>query len=268
MQPAFNDSGRVTAMLVQEGAAVHKGDLIATMDDVPYAADSAQARAQAASLAETLARSRAGSRPEEIEQARANMDALAATLVNAKMNYERMVALAPTRAISKQQHDEAKAGALDSTAQQYEAARQTYILAVKGPRVEDIRAAEANVEAAEAAVAAAEKKFAETKLYAPEDGIIENRILEPGATWRCPNAGQTMALYNPLWYPGLCDRNRSWQDRRRDECQDNHRQFSGPRLSRLDRLYSPTAEFTPSPSKPRPAHSACLSSARLRVRFP
>jgi len=198
VQPAFNDSGRITNMLVEEGAVVHKGDLIATMDDISYAAALSQANAQAESLAETLARLKAGSRPEEIAQAKATMDALAATLVNAKINYDRMAVLVPTTAVSKQNYDEARA-VYESTRQQHEAARQAYILAVKGPRKEDIEAAEANVRAAEAAVTSARKTLAETKLYAPEDGVVENRILEPG-DMAAPNTPvYTIALQRLLW---------------------------------------------------------------------
>lgn len=264
VQPAFNDSGRVTAMLVQEGAAVRKGDLIATMDDIPYAADLAQARAQAVSLAETLARFRAGSRPEEIEQARANMDALAATLVNTKINYERMAALVTTRAISKQQHDDAKA-VHESTAQQYEAARQTYILAVKGPRVEDIRAAEANVEAAKAAVAAAEKKFAETKLYAPEDGIIENRILEPG-DMAAPNTPvYTMALYSPLWIRAYVTETDLGKIAYGMHAKITTDSFPGHAYRGWIGYISPTAEFTPKSVETAALRTALVYQLRVYV---
>jgi HlyD family secretion protein len=264
VQPAFNDNGRVTAMLVQEGDTVRKGDLIATMDDIPYAADLAQARAQAASLAETLARLKAGSRPEEIEQARANMEALAATLVNTKLNYDRMVALVSTRAISKQQHDEARA-VHESTAQQYEAARQTYILAVKGPRKEDIAAAEANLRAAEAAVAAAEKRFAETKLYAPEDGVVENRILEPGDMAAPSTPVYTIALNQPLWvraYIAETDLGKIRYGMRAEITTDS---FPGQIYQGWIGYISPAAEFTPKTVETAVLRTALVYQVRVYV---
>ena len=48
VQPTFNASGHITAMLVREGATVRKGQLLATLDDTRYAATLAQAKATAA----------------------------------------------------------------------------------------------------------------------------------------------------------------------------------------------------------------------------
>ena len=83
VQPAFNASGHITAMLVQEGAAVKKGQLLATLDDTRYAATLAQAKATAA--------------------------AARVTLLNDEVNYRRYASLARTSAASKQQRDNAKA---------------------------------------------------------------------------------------------------------------------------------------------------------------
>lgn len=264
VQLAFNDNGRVVSMLAREGAIVRKGELLATMDDVSYVAELAQARAQAASAGQTLARLKAGSRPEEIAQAKATMEALAATLVNAKINYERMVILAPTRAISKQQRDEAKA-THDSTAQQYDAARQAYILAVKGPRDEDIRAAENNFQAAQAAVASAQKRLTDTKLYAPTDGIIENRILEPG-DMAAPNTPvYTIALQQPLWvraYSAETDLGKIAQGMRAAVTTDS---FPGHVYHGWVGYISPTAEFTPKNVETTTLRTALVYQLRVYV---
>lgn len=74
---AFNDNGRIGKLLVQEGDVVHRGELIALMDDRRFAASLAAARAQATNLQQVLAALIAGSRPETIVQAKAQMDALA-----------------------------------------------------------------------------------------------------------------------------------------------------------------------------------------------
>jgi HlyD family secretion protein len=264
VQLAFNDNGRVISMLTLEGAIVHKGELLATMDDVPYVAELAQARAQAASLAQTLARLKAGSRPEEIAQARATMEALAATLANAKIVYNRKVILAPTSAISKQQYDDAKA-AYEAAAQQHEAARQAYMLAVKGPREEDINAAEANLRAAQAAVASAEKKHADTKLYAPEDGIVESRILEPG-DMAAPNTPvYTIALRQPLWvraYVAETDLGKIAYGMRAAITTDS---FPGSVYHGWVGYISPTAEFTPKSVETATLRTALVYQTRIYV---
>jgi HlyD family secretion protein len=198
VQPAFNDNGHVTAILVQEGAVVKSGQLLATLDDTRYAAALAQAEAQMQNQKQVLDKLLAGSRPEEIAQAKATMDALKATYLNDEANYRRYAILATTNAASIQQRDNAKA-AFDTSRQQYEAAKQAYVLAVKGPRAEDIAAARAAYEASVAAVALTQREFDDTRLYAAADGIVEDRILEPG-DMASPNTPVfTIALTSPLW---------------------------------------------------------------------
>ena len=98
VQPAFNDSGHVTEILVPEGAAVKRGQLLATLDDTRYAAALAKAKAQMQNQKQMLNKLLAGSRPEEIAQAKATMDALQATYLNDESNYLRYARLATTEA--------------------------------------------------------------------------------------------------------------------------------------------------------------------------
>jgi HlyD family secretion protein len=198
VQPAFNDTGAVTQMKVFEGAMLKKGELIATIDDSRYAAGLAQARQQADSLKATLARLVNGSRPEEIAQAKATMEGLRSIYDNNSILYERTVGLVPRGAASAEDRDNALAQ-LNSSRQSYEAAQQAYLLAVKGPRAEDIAAARTAHAAAEAAAALAEREFADTRLYAPADGIVEARILEPGDIATPATPVYTIALNEPLW---------------------------------------------------------------------
>ena len=198
VQPAFNASGHVTAILVQEGAAVKPGELLATLDDTRYAAQLAQANAEMRNRKQVLDRLVAGSRPEEIAQAKATMDALHATYRNDEANYHRYAKLTTTNATSIQQRDNAKAQ-FDAARQQYEAARQAYVLAVKGPRQEDIDAARAAYQASVAAVALAQRQFDDTRLHAVAAGIVENRILEPGDMASPGTPVFTIALPSPLW---------------------------------------------------------------------
>ena len=198
VQPAFNDAGHITLMAVQEGAVLRRGQLLAVLDDTRYAASLAQAKGQMQNAQEALAKLLAGSRPEEIAAAKATMDALQVTYQNDAVNYRRAVSLAITGAGTIQLRDDAKE-AFDAARQQYEAARQAYILAVKGPRTEDIAAARAAWQAAVAAVALAQRGFDDTRLYAPSEGVVEDRILEPGDMASPATPVYTIALPSPLW---------------------------------------------------------------------
>jgi HlyD family secretion protein len=60
-------------------------------------------------------------------------------------------------------------------------------------------AARATCDAAVAAVTLAQRKFDDTRLYAPSDGTVENRILQPGDMASPSTPVFTIARQNPLW---------------------------------------------------------------------
>ena len=80
-QLAFNDNDRISRILVQEGDRVTKGQLLAELDTTRLQASADKASADADAARNTLVRLRNGSRPEEIDQARANLAAAQATEV-------------------------------------------------------------------------------------------------------------------------------------------------------------------------------------------
>ena len=198
MQPAFQDTGPVVQMMVFEGARLKQGELIARIDDARYAASMVQARQQAESLQAVLSRLLHGSRPEEIAQAKATMEGLRAIYQNNETLYARTVDLLPKGVASTEDRDNALAQ-MRASRESYEAAKQVYVLAVKGPRAEDISTARRAYEAAAAAAALAERELADTNLYAPADGIVEDRILQPGDMASPSTPVYTIALTNPLW---------------------------------------------------------------------
>lgn len=264
VQPAFNDAGHITRMLVQEGAVVKRGELLATLDDTRYAAGLAQAKAQMENAREALAKLLAGSRPEEIAQAKATMDALEVAYRNDDVNYRRAIALAKTNAGTIQQRDNAKA-AFDAARQQYEAARQAWILAVKGPRVEDIAAARAAWQAAAAAVALAQREFDDTKLYAPSDGVVEDRILEPG-DMASPSAPVfTIALPSPLWVRAYVPESDLGHVRLGMAVEVSTDSYPGRVYHGWIGYLSPTAEFTPKTVETPELRTALVYQLRVYV---
>ncbi|HEV2300313.1 MAG TPA: efflux RND transporter periplasmic adaptor subunit [Stellaceae bacterium] len=244
IQAAFNDNGPVARMLVQEGDRVRKGQLIAEIDDTRYKAAFEQAEGQMRNQQQVLARMLAGSRPEEIAQTKATMDALAVTYRNNEVNYRRAEALARTGAGTIRARDDARA-AFDSTKQQYEAARQAYILAVKGPRQEDIAAQRAAYEAAQGTVALDKRELADTRLYAPADGIVEDRILEPGDMASPSTPVFTIALTNPLWVRAYVPERELGKVALGMRATVSTDSFPGRKYRGWVGYLSPAAEFTP-----------------------
>ncbi len=241
---AFNDNGRIGQLLVQEGDVVHRGELIAQMDDRRFAASLAAAQAQAASQRQVLAALLAGSRPEQIAQAKAQMDALASIYRNDALNYRRYAALVPSAAATRQQRDDAQS-AYQTALQNYQAAKQTYVLAVRGPRKEDIAAAEAAYRAAVANAALAAREYKDTKLYAPADGVIEDRILEPGDMATPATPVYTIALTNPIWVRAYVPESDLGKIKLGMAAEISTDSYRGRIYHGWIGYLSPTAEFTP-----------------------
>ena len=121
----------------------------------------------------------AGTRPEQIDQARANVAAAQASLANAEATYERQLGLAARNASTKQLLDDARM-ALDAGRAKLDQMQAELTEAVNGPRLEDIAAARAELRAAQATVELAATQLARTKLMAPANGTIMTRVIEPG----------------------------------------------------------------------------------------
>src|ERR1700759_5059168 len=80
----FNASERVTEVLVQEGDHVKVGQLMARLDPTRIEPQVAKAEADVASQQQVVNRLRAGSRPEEVAQGRANVLSAQADRANAQ----------------------------------------------------------------------------------------------------------------------------------------------------------------------------------------
>ncbi len=195
---AFNASGRIDRMTVQEGDRVRKGDVLATLDTVRLQLNLSQAEGQAAAQRNTVAKLKAGSRPEEIRQAQAERDAAKVAVADAEQVYKRQLDLVAKHFVSQQQADTAKYS-LDGAKERLKAAEEAYRLAELGPRKEDIAAAESSLTALDAAAAGLKHDIAEGELHAPADGVIESRVLEPGDMASPQKTVFTLALTDPLW---------------------------------------------------------------------
>jgi HlyD family secretion protein len=244
VQLAFHDTGRIQQILVEEGAPVKTGQLVARLDPVRFEASAARARAQVSAQEQVVSRLLAGSRPEEIAEAEAHVHSAEATLRDAEETFRRIKTLSAKEYVPRQRLDDAEAE-LKSDQAGLEAARQVHTLAVKGPRKEDIAAAKAQLESYRAAQRLAERELADARLFAPADGVIQDRILEPGDMAFPQSPVLTVALNNPLWvraYVDEPDLGKIAPGMRAEVSTDS---FPGKTYKGWVGFISPTAEFTP-----------------------
>ena len=143
---SFRVEGKIAKMLVEEGDAVKKGQLLGYLEDVNY--------------------------KSTYEKNIADIKALKAISANAQIQYDRNIPLCSDGTTSKQDCDNLK-----SSKDSSKASLESLIAASKGAR----------------------KNLKDTRLYAPDDGIIMTRIQEPGAVVEPSNPIYTMAKSKPVW---------------------------------------------------------------------
>ncbi len=241
---AFQESGRLLKLHVQEGDRVRAGTLLAEIDADRYQAALDRARAELEARQQTLNELLAGARPQEIARARAEVKGLEAQVRDREVTLKRLQSLIGRKAVAQQQVDDAVT-AHQIAVQQLEAARQTLALLLAGPRREEIAAARAQVAASRAQVALAEKQLRDTRLLAPADGIVRDRILEPGDMASPATPVLTLALVDPLWVRTYVPETMLGRVKPGMKAAITTDSFPGKVYPGWVGYLSPTAEFTP-----------------------
>jgi HlyD family secretion protein len=195
---AFNGNDRIDRVLAQEGDVVRKGQLLASLETARllYAVDLAKARVM--EQGQVVARLIAGSRPEEVRKARADVAAAEAEFRTAEEMYRRTHLLREQDLASQQKEDDARA-ASDTAEARLKAAKEALKLTVKGPRKEDIESAKSRLKMNESELAIAERELSNAYLLAPSDGVIQVRIMEPGEMASPLKPVYTLAMVDPVW---------------------------------------------------------------------
>jgi HlyD family secretion protein len=241
---AFNNSEHVQQILVQEGERVRKGQLLATLRRSRKLAELNAAEAKVAAQKAVVERLETGSRPEEIAQARADVAAAKAKLNDARITFDRTRRLRKEGAASQQGLDDAQAN-LQTAEADLDVAEQALALAIEGPREEDIEEAKALLNVDEANLALAREVLRDTELYAPSDGIIRNRILEPGDMASPGIPVFTLALTNPVWVRAYAPETVLGRLAPGMAAEISTDSFPGKSYLGWIGFISPTAEFTP-----------------------
>jgi len=197
-QLAFNASEHIAEVLVEEGARVTQGMLLARLHTELLDAQVAEAEAALEAQQQLLAKLQKGNRPEEIRKGDAELAAARARAKAATDSYARMETLLEKKLASPDDVENVRSLA-DAAQAQEAAAQQALALLTLGPRKEDIAIARAQLAQRQAVLAMAHQRQLDANLYAPADGVIRNRILEPGDMAFPQTPVLTLALTNPVW---------------------------------------------------------------------
>jgi HlyD family secretion protein len=178
-QLGFQVPGRIDTLTVDEGARATAGQLLARLDRTEIEARRAQAAAQLGAARALLTELLAGSRPEDIAQARAVAGAAADRFGDAQRDLERTRTLFQGGAVSQEVMDKAQT-AFDVARAQRDQTAQALRLVEAGPRTERIAAQRALVAQADAAVRQLDATLANAEVRAPFDGVVTVKDREVG----------------------------------------------------------------------------------------
>lgn len=240
----FNNSEHIGELLVQEGDRVRKGQMLARLHRERLEASVAVATANVASHKAALARLETGSRPEEIRQARADVNAARAKAVDAELTYKRNLKLETQKAASQQAVDDARSR-VEAARADLKVAEEALVLSIQGPRVEDIDEARAGLMAQEAQLKLSQQVLSDADLYAPADGVIRNRLLEVGDMASPQKPVFSLALTDPVWVRAYLPESMLGRIALGSGATVSTDSFPGKAYRGWVGYISPTAEFTP-----------------------
>ena len=172
-------AGRVAWIGVEKGNRVKRDQVIVRIEDREYRAQYEQAKSSYEASQARLNELVRGSRPEEINRAKADAERAQADLQTADAQLKRIQGLVREGVAPAQSLDDAK-GRYDSARANLAALTKTYELIKQGPRQEQIENARSEVGRAKAAMDYATTILDATEIRVPSDGTILERNVEQG----------------------------------------------------------------------------------------
>ncbi len=226
---AFKISGKIDKRLVDEGDIVKEGQLIATLEHKDLLAQKAKAGAtletarsrlpaleknidyQDQATTQEISQAQAavenakarlqqlldGSRPQEIQSAKAGVDQALADMEKKKADMDRAKKLYQDKYIAAQDWDAAKT-AYDMAVANYKKAQENYDLVVEGPRKEEIAAGRAQLEQSQAALRLAKTHRIQIDVLKKELATARGQVKEAASALEVI---QTQIEYSNLYAP-------------------------------------------------------------------
>ncbi len=172
-------TGRVAWIGVEKGDKVKEGQVLVRLEDDEFRAQYLQAQGAVENAKAYLLELQNGSRPEEIQQARHNLDEARATAANDRITLDRTKELFTGGVMSKQNLDDATAKN-EADQQRANSLQRAFELSKLGPRAEEVARARGALLQAEGQAAYAKSLLDATVIRAPVTGTILERKVEKG----------------------------------------------------------------------------------------
>jgi RND family efflux transporter MFP subunit len=172
--------GRVVEYPIDVGIRVKKGEALCQLltETINLQIDAAESELELKAF--ELAELKNGTRPEEIEQAKARMESAEAVRDYSVARYKRAVALAEQgQTLTREQLEQTQSAAVEAE-KTLHSEEKAYELAVKGPREEKIKQAEAKHAAQSHLVQQLKDQLRKHTMIAPFDGYVVTESTEVG----------------------------------------------------------------------------------------
>jgi len=164
-------SGRLKTVIVEEGDAIHRGQVLAELENADYRAQVESARANVLAREAALRKVINGARFQERAEAWSSVNEAKVVMENAKSELHRRQELFSAGVVSREEFDR-YAREADVAKAKYETAVQQHALVDDHAREEDQALAEADVKLAQAQLAEAQARYEKTFIRSPIDGNV------------------------------------------------------------------------------------------------
>jgi HlyD family secretion protein len=164
-------SGRLKSVYVEEGDAIHRGQVLAELENADYRAQVESAQANVIAKEATLRKVINGARHQERAEAWSSVNDAKAIMADAQSELHRRQELFSAGVVSREELDR-YAREADVAKAKYDAAVQQYALVEDRAREEDQSFAQADLRLAQAQLEEAQARYDKTTIRSPIDGIV------------------------------------------------------------------------------------------------
>ncbi|MPN53635.1 hypothetical protein SDC9_201299 [bioreactor metagenome] len=137
-----------------------------------------------------------------------------------------------------------------------------------GFRQEEIAQAQAELQQAEAQIVILKQELADTELKSPVDGVVRNRLQEPGEMASPLKAALSIAVTDPKWVRVYLPENRYGTIKTGTVAEVTVDSLPGKKFDGWVGYISPTAEFTPKNVESTELRPALVYEIRVYVKDP
>jgi HlyD family secretion protein len=164
-------SGRLKSVKVEEGDAIHRGQVLAELENADYRAQVESSQANVVAKQATLRKVTNGARRQERDQAWSSVNEAKAVLENSQSELRRREELFSAGVVSREEL-ERFAREADVAKAKYDEAVQQHALVDDRAREEDQAFAEADLKLAQGQLAEAEARYEKTFIRSPIEGTV------------------------------------------------------------------------------------------------